>query len=115
VTVTNVPTGPALGLMLVMFGLNVVTVKPTALLVSPATVTMTPPVVAPAGTDTPIIVALQLVGDAVVPLNITVLFACVEPKFVPVMVTDVLTAPELGDKLLMKGCGVPPLPPPPIS
>ena len=38
-------------------------------------------------------------------MNVTVLVPWVEPKFVPVIVTDVPTAPELGDKLLMLTVG----------
>jgi len=34
------------------------------------------------------LVALQLVGVATVPLNVTVLVPCVAPKFAPVTVTD---------------------------
>lgn len=48
-------------------------VKFTALLAIPPTVTTTFPGVAPLGTVTPILVALQLVAVAVVPLNFTVL------------------------------------------
>jgi hypothetical protein len=40
---------------------------------------------------------------AVVPLNLTVLEPCVEPKFNPVIVTDAPTAADDGDKLLMLG------------
>jgi hypothetical protein len=36
-------------------------------------------------------------------LNVTVLVPCVEPKFVPVMVTEEPTAPEVGDRLLIVG------------
>ena len=49
------------------------TVNVTPLLAAPATVTTTDPVVAPAGTGTAILVALQLVGVAAVPLKVTVL------------------------------------------
>ena len=72
VIVTDVLTGPEVGLRLVMFG-GVTTVKTTPLLATPPTVTTTLPVVAPVGTGTAIVVALQLVGVAVVPLNVTVL------------------------------------------
>jgi len=58
-------------------------------------------VVAPLGTGATIEVAFQLVGVAVVPLNVTVLVPWVEPKFVPVIVTDVPTGPDVGDKLVM--------------
>jgi hypothetical protein len=60
------------------------------------------------------LVALQLVGVAAVPLNVTVLVPCVVPKLVPVMVIDVPTVPELGLKLAILGeppLGVP-FPPP---
>jgi hypothetical protein len=49
------------------------TVKLTPLLATPPTVTTTFPVVAPAGTFAVILVALQLVGVADVPLKSTVL------------------------------------------
>ena len=45
------------------------TVKLTPLLATPPTVTTTFPVVAPAGTGATMLVALQLVGVAAVPLN----------------------------------------------
>jgi hypothetical protein len=49
------------------------------------------------------LVALQLVAAAVVPLKFTVLVPCVAPKFVPVIVTAVPTAPDVGDKLATVG------------
>jgi hypothetical protein len=49
------------------------------------------------------LVALHLVGVATVPLNVTVLVPCVAPKFVPVIVTDVPTVPELGLRLVIFG------------
>jgi hypothetical protein len=49
------------------------------------------------------LVALQLVGVPAVPLNFTVLVPCVDPKFVPVIVTEAPTAPEFGDRLVMFG------------
>ena len=81
----------------------VVTVKLTPLLATPPTVTTTFPVVAPLGTGTTIIVALQLVGSPAVPLNVTVLVPCVAPKFVPVIVTDVPTGPDVALRLVMLG------------
>jgi hypothetical protein len=66
------------------------------LLAWPATVTTTGPVVAPLGTGTAIWVSLQLVGIAEVPLNVTVLEPWAEPKFVPVMTTDVPTGADVG-------------------
>ena len=64
------------------------------------------PVVAPEGTGTTIKVALQLVGVAAVPLNLTVLEPCAAPKFVPVTVIDVPIAPDVGDKLVMLGVAI---------
>jgi len=78
-------------------------VKRTPLLAIPPTVTTTFPVVAPDGTDVTRPVALQLVTVAVVPLNLTELAPCVDPKFVPVIVTAVPTGPELVDKLEIDG------------
>jgi len=51
----------------------VVTVKVTPLLDWPPTVTITGPVVAPAGTEARILVALHEIGVADVPLNVIVL------------------------------------------
>ena len=67
------------------------------LLFTPPTVTTRLPVVAPVGTVATMLVALQLVGVAAVPLNVTVLVPCVAPKFVPVTVTEVPMTPEVGD------------------
>jgi len=50
--------------------------------------TTTGPVVAAAGTLALIVVSLQLVIAAFVPLNVTVLAPCVLPNAVPLMVTD---------------------------
>jgi hypothetical protein len=105
VIVTEVPTGPEVGDRLVMLG-GVKTVKVTPLLAKPPTVTTTLPVVAPVGTGAAIEVALQLVGIASVPLNVTVAPLGVVPKFAPVIVTEVPTTPEVGDRLLMFGAVV---------
>jgi hypothetical protein len=78
-----------------MLGGGTVTVKLTPLLATPPTVTTTFPVVAPVGTGTAMLVALQLVGVPAVPLNVTVLVLCVVPKFVPVIVTAVPIAPDV--------------------
>jgi hypothetical protein len=102
VIVTDVPVGPEVGLRLVMLG-GTVTVKGTLLLARLLTVTTTLPVVAPLGTGTTILVELQLVGVAAVPLNVTVLLPWVETKFVPVMVTEVPTGPDVGLRLEMLG------------
>src|SRR5215475_8368129 len=68
VIVTEVATGPLVGDKLVMLG-AAMTVKLTPLLASALAVTTTLPVVAPDGTGTTMLVADQLVGVAVVPLN----------------------------------------------
>src|SRR2546427_5626071 len=91
--------------MLVMVG-GPVTVNPTPLLATPETVATTFPVVAPEGTGIAMLVALQLVGVAAVPLNVTVLVPCVAPKFVPVMVTEVPTVPDVGFRLVILGAAV---------
>ena len=106
VIVTAVPTAPELGFRLVIPGAGAVTVKVTPLLACVPTVTTTFPVIAPAGTVTAILVSLQLVAVAVVPLNLTVLVPWVAPKFVPVIVTAVPTGPDVGFRLVIAGAGV---------
>jgi hypothetical protein len=103
VIVTDVPTAPLVGARVVIFG---VTVNATPLLALPPTVTTTLPVVAAAGTGTTMLVADQLVGVAVVPLNVTVLVPCVAPNVVPVIVTDVPTAPLVGARVVILGVTV---------
>jgi hypothetical protein len=100
--VTDVPTAPEVGERLDMLGVPY-TVKLTPLLATPDTVTTTFPVVAPLGTVVAMLVALQLVAVAVVPLNLTVLVPWVEPKLLPVIVTAVPTTPEFVDRLVMLG------------
>jgi hypothetical protein len=105
VIVTDVPTAPELGDRLMIEG-GRITVNETPVLACPLTVTTTLPVVALLGTGTTIEVALQLVGVAVVPLNVTVLLPCVDPKFVPVIVIEVPTIPEVGERLVIEGGGI---------
>src|SRR5438876_7107107 len=100
--VTDAPTAPELGDKLLML-VTARTVNDTPALATPLTVTTTLPVVAPAGTGATIEVALQLVGLATVALKETALAPWVEPKLLPVIVTDAPTAPELGDNLVMLG------------
>jgi len=100
--VTGVPTLPEVTDKLVILGAGT-TVKLIPLLEFPETLTTTLPVVAPEGTVTTIVVEFQLVAVAVVPLNLTVLLPWLDPKFVPVIVTDAPTAPEVGDRLVMVG------------
>src|SRR5258708_5862535 len=89
-----------------MFAAGVVIVKAMGLLAWPPTVTTTLPVVAPLGTGTAMLVALQLVGVAVVPLKVTVLVPWLAPKFAPAIVTEVPTGPDVGFRLVMLGGGV---------
>src|SRR6266480_2862330 len=117
VIVTAAPTAPVVGDSPLMPGR---TVKEMPLLEMPLTLTTTFPVVAPDGTGTATLVALQLVGVAAVPLNVTVLVPWDAPKFVPVMVTCVPTAPEVADKFVILGVGTtvkftPLLPTPPAA
>jgi hypothetical protein len=103
VIVTEVPGGPILGLKVAMVG---ATVKLTPLLAMPPTVTTTFPVVAPGGTKTTMLDALQLIGTgARVPLKVTVLVPWLAPKFVPAIVTNAVTGPEAGFRLVMVGTG----------
>jgi uncharacterized protein YjeT (DUF2065 family) len=104
--VTNAPTSPEVGLRLVMLGPGTVTAKLTPLLAAPPTVTTTLPVVAPAGTGATMLAALQAVGVAATPLNVTVLVPCVAPKFAPLIVTDAPTNPDVGFRLVILGAGV---------
>jgi hypothetical protein len=103
VIVTVAPTAPEFGDRLLIVGVaRTVNEEPALDLL--LTVTTTLPVVAPVGTFATIDVALQLVIEvAEVPLNFTVLAPCVVPKFVPVIVTEAPTAPEVGDRLLIVG------------
>jgi len=104
VIVTDPPGAPVAGDKLVIDGAER-TVKLTPLLLAPDAVTTTFPVVAPDGTCTAILLALQLVAVAVVPLNATVALPCVAPKFVPVIVTAAPTAPDGIERVEMLGAG----------
>ena len=97
------PTTAELGFKLLILGGGGVTVKVTPLLAAPPTVTTTLPVVAPAGTGTAKLVAVQFVGVPAAPLNVTVLLPCVAPKFVPVIVTVVPTKPKVGLRFVIVG------------
>jgi len=101
---TGIPGGPLFGLRLPMFG---VIVKGTALLEKPPTVTTTLPVPAVVlGIRTTMLVPLQLDGDAGAPLKETVLVPCDAPKFDPEIVTEVVTGPDVGERLVMLGVTV---------
>src|SRR5438309_10466388 len=100
--VTEVPTGPEVGDRRAVER-RVGTVKLTALLARPAMVTSTLPVAAPLGTGATMLVALQLVGVAAVPLKVTELVQIGRASCRARMVTEVPTGPEVGDKLVMLG------------
>jgi hypothetical protein len=100
VIVTEVPTTPDVTERLLITGAGT-TVKLTPLLATPDTVTTMFPVVAPDGTGTSMLSALQLVGVAAVPLNLTVLIPCVAAKPDPAIVTVAPTAPEVGERLVV--------------
>jgi hypothetical protein len=102
--VTSIPAGPVVGDKLLIFGALVI-VNLTPALACPKTVTTTFPVVAPAGTFTAIEFALQKVGVAEVPLNVTVLEPWVSRKLEPKIVIGVPTEPEVCERLLIAGGG----------
>lgn len=110
VMITGAPMAPEVGLREVILGARTVTANGTPLLASPPTVTTTLPEVALDGTGTTILVALQLVGAATAPLNVTVLVPCVAPKLDPEMVTEVPTGADVGLRLEILGPDAP-LPP----
>jgi hypothetical protein len=95
---TKVPANPDVGVSESICGR---TVKLTLLLKALPSATTTGPVDAPRGTGTVIDVLLQLVGTAIVPLKVTELVPCDDPKLEPEMVTEVPTIPEVGDIELM--------------
>ena len=71
--------------------------------VLPLTVTASTwePVATPLGTGATICVLLQLLGVAVTSPKVTVLLPWVAPKLPPEIVTEVPTAPEVGDALIL--------------
>jgi hypothetical protein len=98
VIVSDAPIVSETAEMLAMLGCCK-TVNGSALLAIPPAVTTRFPVVAPFGTGTEILDALQFVGIPAVPLNAAVLAPCAAPKLMPVIVTDVPTVPDVRDKL----------------
>src|SRR5262249_19812531 len=102
VTATLPDVGNVAGAIPVMVG-DDRAVNALPLLATPPTVTTTLPVVAPAGTGTVMLVFDHAVGVPAVPLNVTVLVPGAEPKLNPVMMTDVPTAADVSDRLVMFG------------
>lgn len=80
--------------------------KPTPVLGTPPTVTTALPVVAPPGTGTVIEPEDQPVGDAAVPLKVTMLEPWLGPKPVPPIVITVPIEPEPCDRLAIFGTTV---------
>ena len=70
---TEEPTAPLLGVRLLMLGAGVTVNETPALETPPAAVTTTLPVVAPVGAVAVMLVIVQLVMVAAVPLNVTAL------------------------------------------
>jgi hypothetical protein len=106
VIVTVEPIPPEVGSKPVIVGEpGGVTVKSAELVaVCPPTSTVIFPEIAPAGTAATMLVDVGVpLILATVPLNLTILLAGVVLKFVPVIVTEVPTGPEIGLKLVMVG------------
>jgi hypothetical protein len=105
VIVTGVPTGPLVGLKLVIVGVGeVVTVKlAVEVTVPPGAVTVIAPVAAVAGTDVLMCEASVTVNVALTPLKNFTALAPVNP--VPVIVTGVPTGPLVGLKPVIVGVG----------
>jgi hypothetical protein len=102
--VTLLPTGPLVGVKLVIVGGALTTVKLFVLVaVPPGVLTLSGPVVAPAGTVAWIAVAELTVKLALSPLKLT---AVAPVKFVPLIVTLVPTGPLVGVKPVIVGAGI---------
>jgi hypothetical protein len=98
--VTIAPTLPECGLKELIVGVGI-TVKLAGLVATPpAVLTVTAPVVAPAGTWVVIRVAVSVAIAAATPWNLTAVAA---PRFTPVIVTAAPTAPFAGFTLEMHG------------
>src|SRR2546426_6635381 len=108
--VTLVPTGPLVGVKLVIVGAGT-TVKLVVLVaVPPGVVTLSGPVVAPAGTVAWIAVSELTVKLALTPLKVT---AVAPVKFVPLSVALLPTGPLPGVKPVSVGAGGAPAAAPP--
>jgi hypothetical protein len=101
-TTTPEPTGPRAGVRAVMLGGNTTEKTRVLLAVPPELVTMTLPLVAPAGTETRIPVGVQLGIDvAFTPLKLTDPLS--PPRLEPAMKTKEPNKPEFGDKSVITG------------
>ena len=97
------PGAPLVGLTLLMDGALTVNVELLLATLLTVTTTLVLPAESPLGTAAVMLVALHALTAAAAPPKVTVLDPCVEPKFVPVMVTDAPIGPDVGDKLLIVG------------
>ena len=103
VSVTLVPTAPESGVKLVIVGGPITVKVPVLVAVPPRVVTVTLPVVAPAGTEVVICVADTTVkAVTAMPLNAT---AVAVVRFVPVRVIAAPTIPEVGARTVTVGTG----------
>ena len=101
VIVTLAPTNPLVGEKLVIVGTATANVKLLAETAVPCGVTMEIfPVTAPLGTTAVTVVALTAINAAAAPPIVTEVAPL---KFVPVIVTELPTAPLVGLKLVMLG------------
>ena len=99
---TDAPTAPLIGLKPVMVGVANTVKDPALVTVTPLDVTEIVPSVAPAGTDTVILVADTGFAAAFIPLNRTWGEA---PKFVPLIITVAPIAPLVGLNPEITGVG----------
>src|SRR5262249_19037585 len=102
VIVTRTPVEADAGDIDVIVGAGT-TVKLTPLLLVLPELTTIFPVVAPEGTKAIMLLVVQLVTVALVPLNVTTLEPWVALKLEPVMVTEAPGAPVVGDKAEIVG------------
>jgi hypothetical protein len=103
--VTALPVAPVEGEIAVMLGPGA-TVKAKLLLLIPPAVTISEPVVAPAGTGATMLLSLQLNGVATVPLKVTLPLPCGMPKPEPLIVICEFTVPLAGETPLITGGGI---------
>ena len=104
--ITDAPAAPLEGVIPEITGVGNTENCEALIPATPLTVTDIGPDVAPEGTLTVMLVEVEAVTVAGVPLNVTVLLAGVELKLVPVIVIVVPTAPLPGLKLVMVGDGI---------
>jgi hypothetical protein len=105
VMVTLVPAIPCSGEKLLMVGISGTIKSCVEVMVWVPTVTVSLPVLAPAGTVVVMVVGVVAVMTAVVPLNRTVFLLISVLKFLPVRVTVVPAIPSVGENEVRVGAG----------